>query len=173
MRGRLFRIRNYKRFTVIVSAAGFVLFFALLALLFATPYLKWAIVGSNSERYERDWQIFIPSDFVEAAHYASEDGEGGSFTVYVASDGEFSSLMGGKSGDWASVSYHSGYSPFEKDKLIKTFVESVAEDLEVDSDSIPQFDRSFYWKLLSRDEGRLAILYFPDTRRAYFAEKTN
>jgi len=134
----------------------------LILLIIAIPvglYIAGNLLFSVNKSFEINWGISVPDGFKKVYHAKTPSfhGDGSRFSVFE-SDGDSDPRL----------------SNFEQGRDIQAevFVNTIMDDLEVPKDKRPA-SSDYYWKSYSNEEdgSSMIIIYTPEDKRMYFAEK--
>ncbi len=124
--------------------------------------------------YETYWGIDIPSDFRELYHTSTPQsfhGDGRRYTV-IEAEKMNSPLMVNAANGAKETEVYTGTSQDERNKDIEQYMKAISASLEVPEENKPPFDEFYVWKELKKyGNNTLAVLYFPELCRVYFAEE--
>lgn len=124
--------------------------------------------------YSINWNIEIPSDFIEIYNNKGPRGFQGDGLRYTIFETRYNDILSVMNFDNSSkeMQIQVGNSNDGRNKDIEEFVFKIAEKIGVSQIYHPSFDHRYIWKKLSKqDMDTLIILYFPDSNRIYFVEE--
>ena len=123
--------------------------------------------------YELNWDINIPSDLKMIYHDQDKhdfQGKGKRYTI-LESHGSYEGPLIISKGSKKELQSYSGSSKDETKHDVEEFINTIATDLNVPENKLPEFDRYYVWQKFVMRENVLIVLYYPNDYKIYFIEK--
>lgn len=149
-------MRSNKKMT---GLPAFPLLFLLLGfiILAGVLYLTGRSHFTKQKIYERNWGLSLP-DSMKCLHDSHSPpafhGEGIRHTVFQLEPEQM------------TIPLKAGRNP-----ETESFCASVCQDLETDTDYLPDFEKRYGWTIFEKSHDTLVIVYFPDLKQLHFFQE--